>query len=154
VSDINVLTSKIDDIISSNGFTPSPDQVNEALLRFIPLDKFLEIQNITLPILATDVHIEKERRQVTRIPKVCANISELLETNAARQFLALRLEDSPYLKIYPQATLELIKGLLNSFVEQAYRELGLDNYLQLSFFKIIDAMGNAILKKNNLSAFM
>lgn len=144
---------RITDILRHNGLVPSPDKTIETWLKCFDLPYLLKNQSLPEATLAT---------AAGKIPVVCQSIDNLLSHNVAKKFLALsRSNDAsaavrvpPYLKVLPEATITLLKGLSQRDVEKAFADEGLSELLQFTYFKIINAMSNALARVDDYPAFI
>ncbi|OUC11702.1 MAG: hypothetical protein B0A82_26260 [Alkalinema sp. CACIAM 70d] len=94
-------------------------------------------------------------------PKVFTSFADLIQHPTFDQFEKLANDPTapPYLKALPQATTKLLRGLLDynkgtGGVDKAMADQGLDEVLQTSYFRILNAMASAVQNRNNLVGFM
>ena len=72
-----------------------------------------------------------------------------------KQFEAMSASPNgpPYLKVLPAATVALLKGLNDQDIDKAFKEKGLRDVLQMSYYLMRQAMGEAIFRKDNCPEF-
>ncbi|MBA2728943.1 MAG: ankyrin repeat domain-containing protein [Parachlamydiaceae bacterium] len=141
------LKNNIDELIAENGFLLSPDQTKEAWIKTIGFDSILKKFSVEGSVLAT---------RGSKFPTVCENFRQLLNTNALKNFKELSNNKNapPYLQILPEATYLLLEDFQNKSVDNAFREEGLQDLLQITYHKIIDSAALANLYRDNMSAFL
>lgn len=139
------------DMIRRHGYRPSPDQTKEAWLKVKNPQEILEELNITKTTMT---------HQGAGIPKVCPSCSQFIEEPVIAKFRDLKKvpEGGPYLKVLPEATYLLLKGLAEykneeGGIDQVYKEKGIEGLLQQSYFRIQNAMNEAILRRDDFIAF-
>lgn len=141
----------IDLMLSKSGFLHSPDEIKEILVENQDLSSIFGQMGVAEAAFTTGI----SSVMPPSIPKVYANINQLLMTNAAREFENYgRIANAPpYLRILSEGTLNALRGLEERKVEEAFKQAGIEDLLQLSYYKIINAMGNANHKRENLTAY-
>ena len=90
-----------------------------------------------------------------RIPTVCKNCAELAQTVIVKQFedLSTTVNAPPYLKVLAKSTANMVKGLVNCNIDESFKEKGMQDLLQTSYFKILNAMHEAIHRQSNYIEF-
>ncbi|MBD2328066.1 hypothetical protein [Alkalinema sp. FACHB-956] len=94
-------------------------------------------------------------------PKVFTSFADLIQHPTFDRFEKLANDPTapPYLKALPQATTKLLRGLLeynktSGGVDKAMADQGLDEVLQTSYFRMLNAMASAIQNSGDLVGFM
>lgn len=94
-------------------------------------------------------------------PKVFTSFADLIQHPTFDRFEKLANDPTapPYLKALPQATTKLLRGLLDynkdtGGVDKAMADQGLDEVLQTSYFRMLNAMASAIQNSGDLVGFM
>lgn len=59
----------------------------------------------------------------------------------------------PYLRILPAATAALLKGFNSMKIDESFKDKGLRDVLQMSYFMMRQAMGEAVFRKDDFPAF-
>lgn len=146
------LTTTLDNTIINNGFRPSPDATKETWLNVADYQDILQELGLPIAELATG--------KSTTIPTVVENFDTLMEQPAVSKFRALSAENSsPQVKVLSEATHSLLKGLSEyrspdgKGIDEVYREKGLEDLLQISYFRIMNSMNEAILRKDDFIQF-
>lgn len=150
-------------VINYTGFRLSPAQTIEAWLKIEDTQTILKRENISLASLAT---------QGTAFPKVYENYQQFIATQAVQKFAAL-VNDPPnlngpplpphptYVKVLANSTTALLNGLKNLNIdgrtkdgkyEGLYPE-EMNEMLQVSYFRIINALSEATLRRYNYRDF-
>lgn len=133
-------------IVSNTGYRLSPSDAKAAWLSLKSLPTILKEQGIAQVELAT---------HGDTIPNVCRNFKSFLNQPIIKKFgqLSELTSAPPYLKIIPKITVELLKGLKEFGITHKFSHKGLKNLLQMSYYRIINAMNEAILRKDNIIEF-
>ena len=136
----------INGILQRTGFYLSPDQAKAAWLAIDSPQAILETLGLPRTSLAT---------RGRTVPEVCRDFTTFLEQPVVQKFEALSSspEAPPYLKILPHATVELLRGLAEHDIDRVFRNKGIGDVLQISYFRMINAMNEAILRRDDLTAF-
>ncbi|HWQ12189.1 MAG TPA: hypothetical protein VNL77_05280 [Roseiflexaceae bacterium] len=94
-------------------------------------------------------------------PTVLASVGDLISHSSFRQFEALAATDGapPYLKTLPKATAAMLRGLAavgsaSGGLDKAMKNYGLDEVLQTSYYRMLNAMAAAVHDQADMVAFM
>lgn len=94
-------------------------------------------------------------------PKVFASFKDFTDHASFQQFEALAAAENapPYLKTLPKATANMLRGLAayntgKGGIDKTMQDQGLDEVLQISYYRMLNAMGTALHNKDNLVDFM
>lgn len=142
---------KINDIISNNGYRISPDQAKEA---------WLKLKDVKSILLDEDLPIVKLATKGGPIPEVAKSFADFMQAPVVSNFKNLSQEhpDVPYLQVLPEATWKALDGLAayqkNGGIQQTFKDKGIEGLLQLSYFRMMHAMGEAILRRDDQIAFL
>lgn len=146
------LNRYLHDMLSRTGYRINPVKAKEVWLKVK-----------TYPEIANDVGIPvAELAKKDPVPRIFVNFKQFLDQPVVKKFKSLSkcaADMPPYLKVYPKATVRLLKGLAKykniegQGIDAIFKAKGIDNLLQTSYFRIQNAMNEAILKKNSLVAF-
>ena len=133
-------------ILGHTGFVLSPDQAKEAWLKLNKPEEILEELGISEAMLAT--------RGLT-YPTVCKSFKDFVSQEVVKKFKNLSNDPKapPYQQVLPKAVSLLLEGLANKEIDKKFADKGIGSLLQTSYFRMINAMNEAILRKNNLIAF-
>ena len=133
-------------ILTRTGFHLSPDQAKAAWLEIETPQQILQALGLPSTSLAT---------RGTQVPEVCADFNAFLNQPILQKFKALSNapDAPPYLQILPRATVGLLEGLAQHNVDQVFPAKGLGDVLQIAYFRIFNAMQEAILRKDDLTTF-
>jgi hypothetical protein len=138
--------------MSHSGYRLDPFQARRAWLEVADPAAILSKYGIQFTQLATS-----ERSA----PRVFENAGDMLAQQAFRDFesLASNPKLAPYVRLLSQGTANLLRGLTKvnpaaGGIDQAMRDQGLDQVLQIAYFRIINAMATASLQQDNMVAFM
>jgi hypothetical protein len=146
-----ILHKLIDVAMRRTGFHIGPDHAKEAWLKL--QDAKVILQNLNLPqaVLAT---------RGSKIPTVCSDFQEFMKGKIVGQFRQLSHDEqnaAPYLKILPEATWSLLNGLAeygkNGRIDQIFKDKGIIDLLQMSYFRMMNAMHEAIFRKDDQIGF-
>ncbi|CRX38981.1 hypothetical protein [Estrella lausannensis] len=132
------------EIQACSGFVLSPDKAKRAWLRISDLDEILETLDLPKTLLAT---------KGPSVPTVCKRWSDFLKEPLIDKFRALQNEEAPYLRVLPEATFKLLEGLEAEKIDKIFRAEGLGDLLQISYFRLFNAMQEAILHKDDIIIF-
>lgn len=138
------IVNLIDNMLSRSGFYLSPDDAKSAWLKVADPASILAHYGIPKTKLAT---------RGKSIPQVFKNYGDFLSHPVISKFRNLSSENIPYLQILPEATVQLLEGLQPHNIDEFYANQGITDLLQLSYYRIMNAMGEAILRKGDLMAF-
>lgn len=127
-----------------SGFVLSPDKAKKAWLRISNLDEILESMGLPKAQLATEDHT---------VPILCKHWSDFLKQPLLTQFRALQHEKAPYLRVLPEATFKLLEGLQAEGIDKIFKAENLGDLLQISYFRLFNAMQEAILHKDDIIIF-
>lgn len=152
VSRHGFLKQRLNRIFSDNGFRLSPDEAKIAWLKIKePLDLLSEL-NIPAAKHATIAD--------GSIPKVCRSCKSFVKLPVVKAFRKLSKEEiaPPYLQILPEATFLLLLGLAEykkdeGGIDQIFKDRGINDMLQISYFRVQNAMNEAILRREDPVAF-
>lgn len=97
-----------------------------------------------------DVQLAKEGT----FPRAYDSLDQMLNCSAVRRFEELEGSNLPYVRALASGTLALIKGLRELDLDDRFARLNLTDFLQISYFRIINAMGEAILRRDDQIAFL
>ncbi len=138
--------SFIKKILTRSGFYLSPDQAKSAWLAIETPLQILQVLGLPGTSLGT---------RGTEVPQVCADFKAFLEAPILQKFKALSDATGapPYLKILPRATVALLEGLGEHNINQVFEAKGIGDVLQIAYFRIFNAMNEAIFRKDDLVAF-
>ncbi|HEY9623838.1 MAG TPA: hypothetical protein V6C78_25995 [Crinalium sp.] len=135
-----------------SGYRLDPIQARKAWLEVADPSDILKKYGIQMTELAT---ADKPT------PKVFASFADFTNHASFQQFEALaNLKDAPpYLKTLPTATANMLRGLADynknqGGVDKAMRDQGLDEVLQTSYFRMLNAMASAVQNRDDLIGFM
>lgn len=140
----------IDSMISRNGFRLDPAHAKQAWLKL--QDSQSIMQDMILPCASFAT-------KGSTFPKVFDDFQEFMQAPVVSKFRNLSQEslDVPYLQILPEATYSLLNGLAlyrdHGGVHAVFKSKGIESFLQISYFRMINAMNEAIFKKKNMIAF-
>lgn len=140
----------LDSMISRHGFRLEPTQAKAAWLKLQDSKAIFQALNIPAARLATRGAI---------IPTIFKSFNEFMQMDIVKQFkdLAKMKNAAPYLKVLPKATWRLLNGLAeyeeNGGIQQEFSKRNLQSLLQISYFRMLNAMSEAILRKDQLIAF-
>lgn len=142
----------VNKILSRTGFRPAPDQIKKAWLNIKSAAEIFEALSLPQAQIAM-----KERE----FPIVYKSWNQFLNDGIVTKFreLSEKQEAPPYLQILPQATFQLLEGLAECQVnghgiDQIFKDKGIEGLLQLSYFRMQNAMNEAIFHKDHLIEFM
>lgn len=146
------LRQRLNRIFSDNGFRLSPDETKIAWLK------------IKEPmVLLSELNIPAAKHATVpggSIPTVCKSCKSFVKLPVVKAFRMLSRQEnaSPYLQILPEATFLLLQGLAEynkeeGGIDQVFKDKGLNDMLQISYFRIQNAMNEAILRKDDHIAF-
>lgn len=133
-------------LISRHGYRLSPDQAKEAWLKVKDAQTILEELGLPQAKLATGG---------LEVPTVCKSFSKFVQMRTSLQFKALSnyKKGTPFRKVLPKATWLLLSGLAKHDVDKVFKEKGLQELLQISYFRMLNAMNEAILRRHDQIAF-
>jgi serine/threonine protein kinase len=162
----------IEDMIRYSGYTPTPDQIKEAWLENAELSTILMEQALPESILAT---------KGNNFWSGANNVDEFLNTKAFKDFKTLsedyriysekienkgeddkvtlsegeefKIKNPPYAKILSEGTVLMLEGLKDKNIEKAFKKAGLEDFMQVCFYNIIESIGSATNKVDDFSAF-
>jgi hypothetical protein len=129
-------------LIGDNGFRPSPEDLKKLWLSIVSLSNILDDQNIIKPELATSGF---------EIPQVSESMANFVSEPIFQKFhlMAFSPDAPPYVTILTEVTLRLFEGFEGMGVDKAFNDKGISDILQISYFRIQNAMNEAILHKNS-----
>lgn len=137
-------------LMVKGGFVLSPDQAKKAWLSVEGSSIFSKLP----------VHQSKLAMKGDKIPLHFQSISQFLREPIFNKFeeLSNSANAPPYVQILTQATKRLLDGLLQcstkvNGLHGLFRKKGIEELLQFSYFQIINAMNEAILRKDDLVQF-
>jgi hypothetical protein len=94
-------------------------------------------------------------------PKVFASFKDFTDHASFKRFEAIAnsKDAPPYLKTLPKATANMLRGLADynktkGGVDKAMRDQGLDEVLQTSYFRMLNAMATAVQQQDDLVGFL
>lgn len=138
----------INDTMIHSGYRIAPDEAKKAWLAVKDAVDILSEQNMPIAQLATGSD---------HVPILFQDMKTFLNQPVVQKFHNLS-EDSeknkspaPYLKILPEATVRLLEGLEKMDIDKGFARS--PELLQISFFRILDAMNEAIFRKDDQMAF-
>lgn len=137
-------------MLIGSGYRISPDHAKKMLLSLKDFRSLLTEQHLPESQLAT---------HGTVFPKVLDSCNHFSQLKIVNQFKALSTPDAPpYLQVMSVATARLVEALAHLHPEQGgldkvFEDHGLKNMLQVSYFRIMNAMHEAVEQKNNPIAF-
>lgn len=139
-------TAHFSDFLNHNGLRPSPDEIKKAWLQIEPLKEILMKLNIYSAELTT---------KGKPTPHVCENFNDFMNQPVVGKFKKLSEENdgSSYLKLLPAATIKLLKELSKHSIDEKYNSKELQNLLQASYFRMMNAMNEAIYRKDDFVHF-
>ena len=139
-----------DKMMQRTGYRVGPGLAKAAMLRLKDAKTLLGIQDLPVARLAT---------KGDKIPKVCQNFQEFMQMPVVSKFRKLPRGDprAPYLKVMPEATWLLLDGL-NQYkggggIHQNFVNKGIEELLQLSYFRMMNAINEAIFRRDDQIAF-
>lgn len=137
-------------MISRNGYRLSPAEAKFAWLKVSSLEDILTNLNLRI----------QEPRSEGKIPRVCENFKEFLRQPVVAQFYrpSLGEDPPPYLRFLPKVTLLLLEGLGQynkdgRDIDGLFAAKGLSKLLQISYFRMLNAMREAIHVQRDLVRF-
>ena len=137
--------------ITGAGFVTSPDQARKAWLAVKDFHEIMDSANLFLAELATSG---------TTIPEVAKSCKDLVANPVFQTFRDLgKAKDAPpYLQVMPEATMLLLEGLTkinrkDGGIDKVFKENGINDLLQVSYFRVVNAAREAILRKDDQIAF-
>ncbi len=133
-------------LISRTGYRITPEEAKAAYVSLTSIETILKEQNIPIVQLATAGNT---------IPQLFTDYETFLAQPILEKFrnLGSAKNAAPYLKVLPEATTRLLEGLKPFLVHEKFNEGGINDLLQISYFRMIHAMGEAIFRKDNLLEF-
>jgi hypothetical protein len=133
-------------LISRTGYRISPDKAKAAWLSICNISSILK--EIGLPEV-------KLAGKGSVIPKVCTSFRDFLNQPVVSKFrnLGNGPDVAPYLKVLPEVTVRLLEGLANYDIQKIFEGKGIGDLLQISYFRMMNAMGEAINRKRSLILF-
>lgn len=136
----------IDEMIGRSGFRISPAETIEAWLKIASPEDIFRQENIPLASLAT---------KGSSIPTVINTWNDFIQHPLIKKLEDLSTEPNApqYQKVMTKATVNLLKGLSNCKIEEAYGEKKIDDLLQIAYFRMLNAMGEAIFRKADFIDF-
>lgn len=153
--------------IKESGFRVSIDHAKEIWLKAKDITTIFEEEQLPLATLATKTEIP--------LPEIFPNYQSFFNSPIVRRFLDLSTKPlaaplgktSPsldekipsYLRIMPEATVNLLRGFIDCFsaaggIDGFFKDNGLSDLLNTFYFRIHNAMANAILYQNNPTKFI
>lgn len=138
--------AEVFDLIAHSGFTLSPDRLKHAWLKVKELGAILQEAGIAPTGFS---------QGLGKIPTVAKSFESFLAEPVVAKFAQLAQEDdAPYLKVLALATLQLLEGLKSHNIEAHFAEKGLTDYLQIAYFRLLNAMNEAIFHKRHIVPFL
>jgi hypothetical protein len=136
--------SKIAKIINETGFRKSQSQIIAAWLKLTAFANICQANSIPIAKLAT---------KGLTIPNVCENYADFIQQPVVDKFNSLNKSTAPYQNILAASTVRLLKGLAEMDIDKKYKEKKIYDLVQISYFRILNAMNDAILRKDNFMEF-
>lgn len=132
----------MEDCIKRAGFRLSPDQLKLAWLKEKDTSAIFKELDLPLAELATNGKV---------IPEVCKSFTDFLKQPVVQKFSDLGIpEDAPpYLRVLPEATVNLLKGFEKFSIDKIFQDKKITSILQVAYFRILNAMQEAILRKED-----
>lgn len=142
----------INSMMIRTGYSISPDHAKAALIKLRNTHEILEEKGLPKAQLAT---------KGSKFPQVSPGFVHFMKEPIVTKFRALSVGKNapPYQKVLPEATFALLEGLAGfknkngHGMDKIYADKGLTDVLQMSYFRIQNAMNEAILRKDNLVEF-
>jgi len=153
--------------LSINGFLLSPDELKQAWLKVEEPEMIFSRKDLSIPstVVAT---------KGLKIPKILNSLDDLFKTQSFAHFIEISTgknkndkqfqvsEVSPYQKILTLGTVAILEGLKghpvnkNSIngIEEAFKKQGLEDFLQITYHKILLGLSTARFQKNNLISYV
>lgn len=137
-------------VLSKSGFQISPDQAKSEWVKLEGARSILQELEIPIASLAT---------KGGNIASVCKSFEDFMNRPVVNKFrdLSRRTDAAPYLKVLPEATWALLNGLQdynqNGGIQGEFKNKGIEDLLQISYFRMMHAMGEAILRRDNQMEF-
>jgi hypothetical protein len=131
-------------ILNQTGFRLSPSQTLEAWLKVADVNTLLNEASIPKAKLVT--------QGKKAIPILCRTYQEFVAQPLQEKFADLAKQSTPYLQVLAQSTSSLIRGLAESDIDGKYPN-EMKDLLQISYFRIFNAMQEAILRKDEFLEF-
>lgn len=138
----DIFIQKFNEIIGETGYRTSPDQTKKAWLRVKDLKTIMKDKNLPLTQLAT-------KGKISDIPQIFKSYSDLLKNSAMEAFKEITNSQLPFLRIMTKATVNLLNGLNDLKIDEAFSNKKLSNLLQIFYFRLINAIKDASLRKED-----
>ena len=143
-------------LLRKSGFVLSPDELKEAWLSATPLEIIFKLHGLSLPeaTLAT---------LGTTIPIVLNSINDLSDRQSFLDFKKAGAKETgiPYQKTLIDGTVQVLEGLKkhpasrrSGGIEAAFEKHGLQEFLQISYFKILNELATARLRIDTMIPFL
>lgn len=138
--------NKIENIMKG-GFRISPDQAKVALTKMNSLENILA--KLGLPMVSLNTPGSKFPEDVFN------DLNAFTKSKVFREFrdLSELPYAPPYLKVIPKTIASLIEGFKNQDIDQIFKDKGINDLLQASYFILKNAMGEIILRKDDFLSF-
>jgi peptidase C80-like protein len=145
------LVRALDGTLIKTGYRVDPASAMEAWLAVEDAASILASENIPLSTLAT-------RGGTGTIPTVHSTFQSFLDSATQTKFAALGsqpgLDQLPYVTVLTEGTAAALEGLRNSGVDTAFNDRGLQDVLQTSYFRIENAMREAMAFPKDFTRFL
>ena len=143
---------ELDSLISRHGYRLGTIQAKQAWLKIKSGREILTELNFPQARLAT---------KGDTIPRLCWDFETFMEQPIIKKFSDLANSDNPppYLSVLSQATIDLLRGLSEikkngQTVDEIFEKKKISPLLQVSYFRMQNAMNEAIFRKDDFVGFM
>ena len=134
------------DMVTRSGFLPSLDEAKKAWIKIHKNPEDI-LREESIPLARLSTHESK-------IPMISSTIEQFMSQPVVTKFQNLSFDaKSPYLQILPRVTVDLLRGLGELHIESFFEKDSLRDLLQISLFRIQNAMNEAIFRKDDPIAF-
>ena len=150
-----VSTDSLISTLTTSGAVLTQDGARRALL-LLEVDPEIILRECKVPLATLATKGES-------IPTVCKDFKTFLHQPVVKKFKELSKDSHspPYMQVLPEATVHLLEELAQfssddgteCLVDKKFRDKKITDLLQISYFRIMNAMQEAILRKNDLILF-
>lgn len=139
--------AEVSRLIGRTGYRVSPEAAKVAWLSVKKLEVILKELKLPRVVLNTNGKC---------VGEIFPNFEAFIQHRTVQAFKALsaHADAAPYLSLFPAATVALLEGFaVEGGAENTFAARGLTDLLQTSFFRMLNAMAEALLRKDDLVAF-
>lgn len=145
------ISERIRAVVGRMGFRPSHDNMKKAWLKVCDVYTILEQAGLPCATLAT---------RGVGFPNICETFEAFVAMPIVKKFSALSdvQDTAPYLQVLPEAVYRLLHGLAAEGkkyggIESVYRSKKIEPILQVAYYRMQNAMNEAIFRRDNLIEF-